>query len=205
MVVNMPSKEEIALVLARGDPKQKKEFIKKLQECESLKCACLLCVVEQTPPCTYGVHLENIICKLGKYEKLNASIAVGDLKKNNKNYEVKISLGGVSRNKFNFVQIRPIHACEYILVSYYLNKENAYTDDPGELYIFSVAANKMKDILLKHGSYAHGTKDKLGVITRDDLVSPNNDKEYAIRPAYGSELWNELQEFRIQESDLYEL
>jgi hypothetical protein len=40
---------------------------------------------------------------------------------NRKNSEVKVSLGGATHSKFNFVQIRPSHDCDtYILTAYHL-------------------------------------------------------------------------------------
>jgi hypothetical protein len=84
-----------------------------------------------------------------------------------------------------------------ILNNDYINYDNIETE--GELFIFKLTKINMKIIILKYGGYAHGTKQKLGEITIDDLENPTNDKEYAIRPKYGDKCWNELLQFRIQE------
>jgi hypothetical protein len=57
----------------------------------------------------------------------------------------------------------------------------------------------MKSLILKYGSYAHGTIKKLGKITYDDLNNINNKKEYALRPKYGDKCWTELLRFRVDE------
>ena len=67
----------------------------------------------------------------------------------------------------------------------------------GELFIFRLNKNNMKDIILKFGTYAHGTIQKLGVIKQKDLNNPTNDREYAIRPKYGDKCWIELLKYRI--------
>ena len=69
----------------------------------------------------------------------------------------------------------------------------------GELFIFKLTKINIKKLIFKYGGYAHGTKQKLGEITEDELENPINDKEYAIRPKYGSKCWNELLQFRVQE------
>lgn len=52
-----------------------------------------------------------------------------------------------------------------------------------------------RTIILKYGGYAHGTKQKLGEISMDELENPLNDKEYAIRSKYGDKCWNKLLQF----------
>ena len=54
-------------------------------------------------------------------------------------------------------------------------------------------------MIYKHGGYAHGTVQKLGKITEDDLDNQENDKEYAIRPKYGDKCWAELLNYRVQD------
>ena len=54
-------------------------------------------------------------------------------------------------NKFNFVQLRMNHDCEYILTAYHIDYTNL--EDLGELYIFKLNEN-LKSIVLNSG-YAH--------------------------------------------------
>tara|TARA_Y100000389_G_scaffold36225_1_gene30839 strand:- start:1768 stop:2463 length:696 start_codon:yes stop_codon:yes gene_type:complete len=144
-----------------------------------------------------GPILEKYIKKKYKMTKNNASLCDGDLKLNEINFEIKASNGGKQNNKFNFVQLRMNHTCEYILTAYYID----YTvlDSLGELYIFRLNKKNIKPLILKYGSYAHGTVRELGKITMKDLNDTNNPKEYALRPKYGSKCWNELLNFRIDE------
>jgi hypothetical protein len=119
------------------------------------------------------------------------------LEHNEINYEIKVSNGGKEHNKFNYVQIRMNHECEYILTAYYINNDNIEIE--GELFIFKLTKINIKKLILKYGGYAHGTKQKLGEITEEDLENPLNDKEYTIRPKYGDKCWKELLQFRVDE------
>ena len=137
--------------------------------------------------------------------KNNSSLCLGDLQSsgsNETNFEIKISNGGSKHNRFNYVQLRMNHNCHYILTAYYMDDENI--EGCGELFIFKLNKTEMKKIILKYGSYAHGTIHKLGAITCDDLNNPINNKEYAIRPKYGDRCWNELLQFRVYERNLLE-
>lgn len=129
--------------------------------------------------------------------KNNSSSCNGDLYYNKTNFEIKVSNGGKEHNKFNYVQLRMNHNCEYILTAYYVNNDNVETE--GELFIFKLTKLNIKVIILNYGSYAHGTKQKLGKITEDVLENPTRDKEYAIRPKYGDKCWNELLRYRVKE------
>lgn len=129
--------------------------------------------------------------------KNNASSCNGDLQHLKINYEIKISIGGSSHNKFNYVQLRINHNCDYILTAYYINDSNLNT--LGELFIFRLHKTAIKKIILNHGSYAHGTIKKLGVITHEDLNDVTNNKEYALRPKFGDKCWIDLLSFRIDD------
>lgn len=78
------------------------------------------------------------------------------------NIEIKTSCGGHNHNKFNYVQIRVRHNCDYMLTAYYLHKSNV--DQLGELFVLYLTKCNMIDILC-----AHGTISKLGRITAADL------------------------------------
>jgi len=129
--------------------------------------------------------------------KNNASSCNGDLKCNEMNFEIKASTGGKENNKFNFVQLRMNHNCEYILTAYYLDYTNL--EKLGELYIFKLKKENIKPLILKYGGYAHGTIRKLGEITIEDLNDTDNQKEYSIRVKYSDKCWIELLNFRIDE------
>lgn len=89
------------------------------------------------------------------------------------------------------------HDCVYIFTAYYISIDNV--ENEGELYIFKLNKKELKDLIYKYGGYAHGTVQKLGKITEDDLDNQENDKEYAIRPKYGDKCWAELLNFRVQD------
>jgi len=126
-----------------------------------------------------------------------SNLLIGDAKYNNTNYEIKISTGGADHDKFNYVQLRMNHECDYILTAYFINEDNLVNN--GELFIFLLTKTNIKNIILKHGSYAHGTNNQLGKITEENLTNVSNNKEYAIRPKYGDKCWLDLLDFRINE------
>jgi hypothetical protein len=174
----------------------KKEIIK---QSSNLKDAHIYCKVNQLSGQISGPLIEYYIKNKYNMIKNNSSLCIGDVKYKNKNIEIKISTGGKENDKFNYVQLRINHDCEYILTAYYISDENLKKS--GELFIFRLNKIYMKNIILKYGSYAHGTIKKLGSITNKDLNNPKNDKEYAIRPKYGDSCWCELLKYRID--DIY--
>jgi hypothetical protein len=66
----------------------------------------------------------------------------------------------------------------------------------GDLFIFKIPKYEMHNLIFKYRSYAHGTKSKHGAITMADIQDEENEKEYALRPKYGDNLWKELLKFR---------
>jgi len=163
----------------------------------NIKRAHIYCKVNQLSGQISGPLIEHYIKAKYGMTKNNSSLCTGDLQQNETNYEIKVSNGGKENNKFNYVQLRMNHVCEYIFTAYYLNANNIETE--GELFIFKLTKADIKKLIFKYGGYAHGTIHKLGEITESDLENPMNDKEYAIRPKYGDTCWNELLHFRVDE------
>lgn len=163
----------------------------------TLKDAHIYCKYNNLSGQFTGPVLEKYIKIKYQMTKNNASSCNGDLKCNETNIEIKASNGGKENNKFNYVQLRMNHNCEYILTAYYLDYENV--DNLGELYIFKLNKEDIKPLIVKYGGYAHGTIGELGEITIEDLNDTNNLKEYALRPKYGDKCWVELLNFRINE------
>lgn len=160
----------------------------------TLKKAHIYCVLNDISVQRYGPLLEKFIRTKFKYTKNKAEDCNGDCSKDGKNIEVKVSLGGVTHTKFNFVQIRPSHNCDYIFTSYHVAVENVQTE--GELYIFKVPKTEMKKIIVSYGGYAHGTVKEHGIITIESL-----NKEYSLRPSINDDCWKVLLQFRVFESD----
>ena len=167
----------------------------------SIKNAHIYCVINELSGQQSGPFIENYIRTKNNFTKNTASKCNGDCSKDNKNAEIKASIGGAKHEKFNWVQLRPSHNIQYyILTAYHLNTLNVETG--GELYIFSVPKEDMLPLIAKYGGYAHGTVEELGPITLDDIKNETNEKEYAIRPVYGKECWAEFMKFRVSESAL---
>lgn len=163
----------------------------------TIKDAHIYCKINQLTGQIYGPLIEYYIKIKYNMIKNNASQCIGDLTIEDKNIEIKVSNGGKCNNKFNYVQIRLNHNCEYLLTAYFIDDANL--NNLGELFMFKLNKQDLIQIVLKHGGYAHGTTQKLGVISKESLEETPNNKEYALRPKYGDKCWKELLNFRIDE------
>lgn len=172
-----------------------------IMKLKTLKDAHIYCIIHNVSAQQYGPLLEKFIQTKFKFTKNKAENCTGDCSKDGKNMEVKVSLGGATHAKFNFVQIRPTHDCDnYLLSAYHLSSENV--EQCGELYIFKLNKNEIKKIVVSFGGYAHGTIKEHGKITTDSLNDDKSIKEYAIRPTINDACWNALITFRIQEFEI---
>ena len=120
----------------------------------------------------YSCLIENIIKKRFKIEKCKDNTSGDGISINNKNIEIKISLGD-STGKMNFVQLRPDHKIDFYLMLTYNKKEDKifwFLCDPIILY----------NLLPEYGGYSHGTIKKLGKINLNNIYGRN--LEYSLRP-----------------------
>lgn len=167
----------------------------------TLKDAHVYCVINCLSAQKFGPLLENYIIQKFGYRKNSAKDCIGDCNKDDKNIEVKTSLGGASHDRFNFVQLRPSHnISHYMLTAYHLNEVNV--DNHGDLYIFQVPKNDMMNVLVEFGTYAHGTKNEHKEITKESLLDPTSRKEYALRMTYNDKCWKRLMIYQIEESSM---
>ncbi len=172
-----------------------------IMQLTTLKDAHVYCVLYGVSAQQYGPLLERFIRTTFNYVKNNANECTGDCSKDGKNSEVKVSIGGATHSKFNFVQIRPAHDCDnYILTAYHLCHDNVA--DEGELYIFKISKDAIKKLIVLHGGYAHGTIKEHGAITVESIEVEHVIKEYALRPSINDDCWKALLPFRISESEL---
>ena len=127
----------------------------------------------------------------------------GDGRKDGVNYEIKVSLHAKG-GKINFVQIRPDHNVNaYIFMSYnmYENENENEKEKVGMAHIFNVPANKLYELIVLYGGYAHGTLSKLGKITNENIKGRNC--EYALRcnpnakKGKSLEIWKELLKYEV--------
>lgn len=169
-------------------------------KCDSLKTALCYCKIHSLSGQVTGPLIERYI--IYKYDliKNNSSDCIGDIKYNNKDIELKISVGGQTHSHFNFVQIRLNHVCDYILIAYHISLENV--DMLGDMYIFHLSKDDMIKLICDYGTYAHGTIAKLGSITHHSLKTGqlnNSPTEYALRPKFGDKCWKALMHFRKED------
>jgi hypothetical protein len=169
----------------------------------SLKAAHIYCVINGLSSQQFGPLLERYICERFGYTRARASDAKGDATDpaTGKTTEIKVSFGGPTRSRFNFVQLRPAHKCSwYLLTAYNICDTNA--DQGGELFVFRVPAQAVRDLIVSYGGYAHGTVKEQGPVTRKQIEDPECEYEYALRPVLGDNCWKELLKFRVNECDL---
>jgi hypothetical protein len=164
---------------------------------DTLKNAHIYCKINNLSGQITGSLIENFIKIKYNMKKNEASNCIGDLKYNNINYEIKVSTGGNTNKKFNYVQLRMNHDCEYIFTAYYISEENI--NNLGELFIFKISKEELKKNIIEYGTYAHGTKSKLGNITIEDINNSENNKEYALRFTYNHKNWKQLLKYRIND------
>ena len=189
--------EKLKSILDKG----KIDHSNEINKLTTLKTACVYCLLNNISSQSFGVLLENYIIAKYSYKRNASTICCGDFKKNDENYELKVSLGGSSFNKFNFVQLRLNHSIEkYLLVAYYLSNDNL--NEEGELFIFKLSKQDMIVLIASYGNYAHGTKKNNGEITILGLNDSKNKFEYSVRCKYGDACWKDLLQYRINEDML---
>jgi hypothetical protein len=186
---------KIKLQLLLNSTCSNKIHTQNIMKLPTLKDAHMYCKYNNLSGQFTGPVLEKYIKIKYNMTKNNASLCNGDLYSNHTNIEIKASNGGKENNKFNYVQLRMNHNCEYLLTAYYICQQNL--DNLGDLYIFKLNKDNMKRLIVKYGHYAHGTIGELGKITMDDLNNVTNQKEYALRPKYKDNCWNELLTFKV--------
>lgn len=156
------------------------------QEQDTLK-KCLLCKYYLSSN-EWSVLMEKHVKTLFSLQKCIDSTSGDGCTKNKLNVEIKVSLG-TKDGTMNFVQLRPDHKLDfYILVAFDIH-ENLY----GRLYWFLCKPDELYKLIPEYGGYAHGSVDKLGRITEDNIKGRNC--EYALRPnprkkGKSNMLWN---------------
>ena len=109
----------------------------------TIKDAHIYCKINNLSGQVSGPLIESFIKQKYNMIKNSSSLCIGDLQHNNVNLEIKVSNGGQDNNKFNYVQLRLNHKCDYLLTAYYIDQSNI--DMLGELFIFRLS----KDMLME--------------------------------------------------------
>jgi hypothetical protein len=135
---------------------------------------CLLCKYYLSSN-EWSVLLEKHIKELFKISKSVNNTSGDGCSMNNLNIEIKVSLG-TKDGTMNFVQLRPDHDINYyLLLAYDVSVENY-----GKVYWFLCKPDDLYELLPTYGGYAHGSIERLGKITKDNIKGRNC--EYALRP-----------------------
>lgn len=165
----------------------------------SLKHAHMYCKLQHLPGSETGPLIERYLQHHWQWTRRKKGEGLGDLycPDTQTNLEVKVSLGGKTHDRFNYVQLRLHHQCEYLLTAYHLSPENLCS--LGDLYVYRVAKDDMRELIVRHGMYAHGTRQQLGPITWRDVQDETNTREYALRTRVGDACWRALLPYRINQ------
>lgn len=149
----------------------------------------------------WGSLLEKSLIKLFKLTKTKKKDE-GDCVKGVLKLEIKVSLGD-KKGQINFVQIRPDHDIDYYLLMVY----NLNYGVIGKLYFILIPSSELYSLLPEYGGYAHGTIQKLGKITSDNIRGRNC--EYALRPNIYLDkptksviLWSKLLRYQKTEQEI---
>jgi hypothetical protein len=148
----------------------------------------------------YGFVLEEWIknhLELGaKKDSVSGDASVG-----NRSYEIKASISD-TKGGFNYVQLRPSHNIDgYIILNYSIPND--------EVVWLYIPHDKMTDLILMWGGYAHGTVRANGPITLESILE--NSLEYAIRPnmhklhTKPGKCWTDLETYRVTEDALRQI
>ncbi len=173
------SSKEVKAFLEKADHS---DIVSDVLTASTFEEACATCLLAGLSPQSFGHLLEKWIAQTFDYAKDKE----GDVNIHGRSVELKVSLGGKTRKRFNFVQLRLNRDIDFLLVAYHLSKENVQT--LGETYLFYVPNKDMKHLLRTHGSLAHGKKAEM---------SGNSFQEKALRPVLGDAAWNALCAFQI--------
>lgn len=158
----------------------------KIMAVADLKHAHAYCKANRLSGQQFGPLIEYYITSaIPHMKKIGAKKHRGDLycTRTGKYFELKVSLGGTTCAKFNFVQIRLAQKCDYILTAYLLRDENL--NQHGELFIFQLTRGEMAAVVDTYGHQAH----------RDTEL-------HALRPTYGGKCWRELLKHRVVSENL---
>jgi len=135
---------------------------------------CLLCKAHLSSN-QWSVLMENFIKEKFNISKRNNNVSGDGITTKDYNIEIKVSLG-TDNGQVHFVQIRPDHKVDYYLMLVY----NVHEGDLGKIYWLLCNADELYALLPEYGGYAHGTVERLGKITSDNICGRNC--EYALRP-----------------------
>jgi hypothetical protein len=113
-------KGKLKYILEMSKCNHKKEIINQ----PSIKYAHIYCKINRLPGQKSGPLIEYFIQNKYGMKKNKSSLCIGDLKYKQSNIEIKISNGGNNNNRFNYVQLRMNHECDYLLTAYYIDDEN---------------------------------------------------------------------------------
>ena len=135
---------------------------------------CILCKAYLSSN-QWSVLLEQFIKQKFKMSRTQNNVSGDGITNRDFNVEIKVSLGA-DNGQVHFVQIRPDHKVDYYLMLVY----NVHEGKLGSIHWLLCKSEELYALLPEYGGYAHGTIEKLGKITLDNIYGRNC--EYALRP-----------------------
>lgn len=141
----------------------------------------------------YGVSLQKWITIKFGWDRPDPKLLKGDIVTKKSAFELKVSLGTKTYNKFNFVQVRLQHTVDfYVLIAYYVTEANLAK--LGEIFIFKLTKKEIVHFVGK--SYSHGTTSSWAA-TSAETIKTYSEKD--VRVSFGSKKWVNLLKFRISQ------
>lgn len=166
----MPSTDEMIKVIV-DRVRIDKENKQRVASAETLFDLCLMAKYYKLSAQQWGPMVEKHIMSSLKLKKPPNKTS-GDGTRDGTNYEIKASL---CDSDLNYVQIRPDHDIQwYILIAFFIQNNQV------QLCQFKIPSEKVDELIITYGDYAHGTKKQKGSITADTIKGNGN--EYALRP-----------------------
>jgi hypothetical protein len=164
--------EEIINIVAqmRNAP----DHISNIKKTSNMLYKCILCKCYLSSN-IWGPLLEKTLIENFNMVKTKLKTSGDCISTNGKKIEIKISLGD-KNGGINIVQIRPDHDIDFYLIMVY----NIFSGDIGEIYYILIDSKSLYNLIPMYGGYAHGTVEKLGKITAENIN--NRNCEYALRP-----------------------
>lgn len=198
---NLNNDEDFYVQLASSLRSQHNKYDMCRNEVSTLK-KCLLCKAYLSSN-QWSVMLEEHIRYRFNIAKKKDNVSGDGNTSNNFNVEIKVSLG-TDNGQVHFVQIRPDHNVDYYILLVY----NVHEGTIGRLHWLLCNAKELYSLLPEYGGYAHGTVERLGKISFDNIQGRNC--EYALRPNLLAKshtkqrrLWDKMIEmFEVSEEEL---
>jgi len=181
--------------------RQKDNYIQIINNEDDIVKKCILCK-KYLSSNQWSLILEKHIKKIFNIQKAKDSCSGDGYSINNKNIEIKVSLGS-NNGTISFVQIRPDHKLDYYLFLVY----DLYKNNLGNIHWLLCNTKELYELLPEFGGYSISQYNK---ITLNNIY--NRNLEYVFRPSIlknnskSYKLWCIMQQkFEKKQEEIYKI